>query len=181
MTYRTLSLAPFVFLAACTSNTSSGGNNNNNNNNNTTSFNGVYSATFSGTYQNTSPNNDTGSTTSSATITVTTVSASEIELSWQIAPNPPSGTAIFAMSGSSGALVDAGAPVVSEDAGTIVGGSCFTGTVNGNTQTNCCTNCTVSFSGSTFTQPNSGTYAGRTPQGVAYTGTYSGTWTGTLQ
>jgi hypothetical protein len=103
-----------------------------------------------------------------------------IELSWQVPPNPPSGTAFFLMSGSSGTLTDAGTPELSEDAGgTAVGGSCFTGLVNGNEQTNCCTSCTVSFSGNTLTQPNAGDYTGTTPQGIAYSGTYVGTWMGT--
>ena len=167
-----LKLAPALLLAACSSSTTG--------TSNPTSFAGIYNATFTGTYQNTYPNTESGTATSSATITVTNLSASEVELSWQVPPNPQSGTAIFLMSGATGALVDAGAPVVSEDAGTIVGGSCFTGLINGNTQTNCCTSCTVSFSGNTFTQPNAGTYAG-TIQGIPYTGTYSGTWTGTLQ
>jgi hypothetical protein len=53
--------------------------------------------------------------------------------------------------------------------------------VNGNTQTNCCTDCTVSFSGGTMTQPNTGHYTGVTPAGVPYAGTYTGTWVGTRQ
>ncbi|HSY23625.1 MAG TPA: hypothetical protein VK841_15970, partial [Polyangiaceae bacterium] len=65
--------------------------------------------------------------------------------------------------------------------GTGIGGSCFTGIVNGNTQTNCCTDCTVSFTANGFTQPNSGTYTGTTPEGVAYAGTYTGVWTGTRE
>jgi hypothetical protein len=137
---------------------------------------GVYNATYTGTFQNTSPNTDSGTATSTATITVTNVTASEIELSWQVPPNPPSGTAVFQMSGSTGTLDDTGTGVA--DAGE---NACFTGEVSGNTQTNCCTDCTVSFSGNTFSQPNSGHYTGTTAEGVAYAGTYSGTWTGTRQ
>jgi hypothetical protein len=157
-----------VLLVGCGSSSSSG-----------TGFAGSYNATFTGTYQNTSPNTASGAAPPSpATIAVTNVSATEVELSWQIAPNAPSGTVLFLMSGSSGTLVDAGAPASVGDAGgTAVGGSCFTGVVNGNTQTNCCTSCTISFSGNTLTQPNSGYYTGTTPQGAAYTGT----WTGTRQ
>ncbi len=144
------------------------------------SFAGTYSATFTGTYQNTSPNTASGTVSDTATIVVTNVSASEVELAWQVQGNPPSGTAEFLMSGDNGTLVDAGAPVAS-GAGAIVGGSCFVGTVNGNSQKNCCTSCTVSFDGTTMTQPNAGIYAGVNAQGIAYTGTYAGTWTATRQ
>ena len=167
---------PFLLVTlfgGCTSTTTGGSS--------STPIVGTYAATFTGTYQNTSPNTDTGTTNTTATITVTDVSSSEIELSWQIAPNPPSGTAVFLLTGDTGTLADAGATVLSAEAGTIAGGSCFTGVLNGNTQTNCCTSCTVSFSGNTFTQPNSGTYAGKTSAGIPYTGTYAGTWTGTIQ
>jgi hypothetical protein len=144
-------------------------------------FTGTYTATFTGTYQNTSPNTESGTSSESATITVKNVTPTEIELSWDVAPNPPSGTAVFVMSGSTGILLDAGVVANAADAGVDVSGSCLTGTINGNTQTNCCTACTITFSGNTFTQPNAGNYAGTTPQGVAYRGTYTGTWTGTLQ
>jgi hypothetical protein len=144
-------------------------------------FAGTYNATFTGTYQNTSPNTESGTSSQSATITVKNVTPTEVELSWDVAPSPPSGTAVFVMSGSTGILLDAGVVANAADAGVDVSGSCFTGTIDGNTQTNCCTACTITFSGNTFTQPNAGNYAGTTPQGVAYRGTYSGTWTGTLQ
>jgi hypothetical protein len=144
-------------------------------------FTGTYNATFTGTYQNTSPNTESGTSSSTATITVKSVAPSEIELSWDVPPSPPSGTAVFVMSASSGTLLDAGVVANAADAGVDVSGSCFTGTIDGNTQTNCCTACTISFSGNTFTQPNAGNYAGTTPQGVAYRGTYTGTWSGTLQ
>jgi len=113
-------------------------------------------------------------------ITVTDLSATEIELSWQVAPNPPSGNAVFVISGSTGTLADAGTNAA-DAGGTAVGGSCFTGLVNGNTQTSCCTTCSISFSGDTFSQPNAGYYTGKTPAGIAYQGTYVGTWTGTRQ
>jgi hypothetical protein len=148
-------------------------------------FAGVYNATFTGTYQNTSPNTspntESGTSSDTATITVKNVTPTEIELSWDVAPNPPSGTAVFVMSGSTGVLLDAGVVANASDAGIDVAGSCRTDVINGNTQTNCCTACSISFSGNTFTQPNAGNYAGTTPQGVAYKGTYTGTWTGTLQ
>ncbi len=138
-------------------------------------FAGTYGATFAGTFQNTSPNTESGSSTSSATITVTALPANDVELSWQVPPNPPSGTAVFQMDGANGSLA------AGDASGTGVTGSCFTGLVNGNTQTNCCTVCSIAFSGNTFSQPNAGTYTGTTPAGVNYTGTYSGTWTGTRQ
>jgi hypothetical protein len=143
-------------------------------------FAGRYNATFTGTFQNTSPNDDSGTSTSTAVITVTNVSATEVELSWQVPPNPPSGTAFFQMTGSAGTLLHSDADA-GGTTGTAVTGSCFTGIVNGNTQTNCCTDCTVSFTTNGFTQPNSGTYTGTTPAGVAYTGVYAGTWIGTRQ
>jgi hypothetical protein len=146
------------------------------------SFDGVYTATFTGTYQNTSPDTASGTTMSTATITVTSPTASEVELSWQVPPNPPSGDTIFLLDGAQGTLADTGAAATAQDAGgVIVGGACFTGIVNGNMQTNCCRSCTIAFSGNTFTQPNSGVYSGTNAKGIAYTGTYSGTWTGTIQ
>jgi hypothetical protein len=146
-----------------------------------TSYVGTYAATYTGTYQNTSPNTESGSATATATITVKAVSDSQLELTWQVPPNPPSGTGIFDMTGATGVLPAGTAPVVDLDAGTVVGNTCFVGVINGNAQTNCCTNCTVSFSGNTLTQPNSGVYAGTTTGGITYTGNYTGTWTGTLQ
>ncbi|HEY2518282.1 MAG TPA: hypothetical protein VGI39_45750 [Polyangiaceae bacterium] len=128
-------------------------------------------------YQNASTNGESGTTTSAATITVTNVSASEIELVWQVPPNAPSGSAYFQMTGTTGTLADAGAPASA--GGVASGGSCFQGTVNGNTQTNCCATCTISFDGTSMNQPNAGTYTGVTAVGVPYTGTYSGVWTGT--
>jgi hypothetical protein len=167
-----------LVLAGCSSTTTSGGGGDGG----TTSFAGVYNATFTGTYQNTSPNSESGPSTSAATITVADLSSSEVELSWQVAPNPPSGDAVFLLSGSSGVLADAGTNSPVTDAGGVaVGGSCFTGQVNGNTQTSCCTKCSISFNGNTFSQPNAGYYIGTTPEGIAYKGTYSGTWSGTLQ
>ncbi|HSY24405.1 MAG TPA: hypothetical protein VK841_19895, partial [Polyangiaceae bacterium] len=67
-------------------------------------FAGTYNATYTGTYRNTSPNTDSGSSTSSGTITVTAVSPTEVELSWDIPPSAPSGDVVFEMSGAMGAL-----------------------------------------------------------------------------
>ena len=82
-----------------------------------------------------------------------------------------SGSIVFHYTGSTGTAI----------AATGVGGNCFSGVLNGNTQTNCCQVCTVTFSGTTFSQPNAGTYSGTTSGGVAYAGTYTGTWSGQRQ
>jgi hypothetical protein len=94
----------------------------------------------------------------------------EVGASFQLPPNPPSGAIAFALMGNSGMAV-----------GAATGGKCFVGQVNGNTQSNCCTSCSITFSGNTFVQPNAGTFTGTTAAGAAYSGTYSGTWSGTKQ
>jgi hypothetical protein len=132
---------------------------------------GTYAASWSGTWQNSTPNTQSGTSTDSATITVTDVSGGELKLTWQVPPNPPSGSITFMYTGSSGTA----------ESGTGVGGNCFKGNLNGNLQTNCCDSCTVTFNGGSFSQPNAGHYTGTTGAGVAYTGTYSGVWTGTRQ
>jgi hypothetical protein len=128
---------------------------------------GVYSATYTGSYTATSLSGTAnGTNTATATITVTDLGGGQIKAVWQLGSNPPSGVIDFAMSGEDGMAV--GAPT---------GGECFKGVLdNGNTQTNCCTACSIAFSGSTFTQPNTGTMTGVTPQGESYSGTYSGQW-----
>jgi hypothetical protein len=133
-----------------------------------TDFAGVYSATYSGTYVVTSPPGQPGgNSTSSATMTITDLASNEIQVDWQVPPNPPSGRADFDLTGDTGTT-------------TGTGGMCFTGKLaNGDTQTNCCTMCSITFtSADTFVQPNAGTFTGTTALGVAYSGTYSGTWTG---
>jgi hypothetical protein len=132
---------------------------------------GTYSATYAGTYAVTSPPGQPGGTsTDTGTITITALSADTVQAAWQIPPNPPSGIADFTLSGNHG-TADA------------TGGMCFVGKLaNGDTQTNCCTACTITFTTSTtFVQPNSGTFTGTTAAGVAYAGTYSGQWNGTKQ
>ena len=134
------------------------------------SFAGVYAANFSGTFTNTIPDNATGTYTDTATVTVTDRPNRQIELRWQVGSNPPSGILIFALTGSTGTGVrDADAS-----------SNCITGTLpNGNNQTSCCEQCSITFSGKTFTQQQSGFYSGTTPENVSYTGSYNGTWTGT--
>jgi hypothetical protein len=136
------------------------------------SYAGVYNATYSGTYVVTSPANQPGgSNTDMATITITELSSGQLQAVWQIAPNPPSGTVDFALNGNTGTAV-----------GAETGGMCFTGKLgNGDTQTNCCTACSITFMGTTFVQPNAGNFTGTTAAGTAYAGTYSGQWTGTKQ
>jgi hypothetical protein len=137
----------------------------------TSDFAGVYTATYSGTYVVTSPaGTPGGSNTSSGTITVTNLANGQIGIAFTIPPNPESGVIDFALMGNSGTAT-----------GPATGGSCFAGDVDGNTQSNCCTSCSIVFSGDTLTQPNSGTFTGTTAAGDPYSGTYSGTWTGTKQ
>jgi hypothetical protein len=141
-------------------------------NGSTSDFAGTYNATYSGTYVVNSPaGTPGGSSTSSGTITVTNLPNGQIGITFTIPPNPASGVIDFDLSGSSGMAV-----------GPATGGQCFAGDVNGNTQTNCCSQCSITFSGNgTFTQPNAGTFTGVTPDGATYAGTYSGTWVGTKQ
>jgi hypothetical protein len=137
----------------------------------TPDFAGVYNATYVGTYVVTSPLDIAGgSATSTATMTITDLSSDEIQVDWTIPPNPPSGQADFDLTGNTGT-----------DTGT--GGMCFTGKLgNGDTQTNCCTTCSITFTtAGRFVQPNAGKFTGITAGGVAYAGTYSGTWTGSKQ
>jgi hypothetical protein len=128
---------------------------------------GVYSATYSGSYTATSSlGSQSGTNTATATITVTELGGGKLQAFWQVGSNPPNGTIDFAMSGEDGTAV-----------GVPVGGLCFEGLLdNGNTQTNCCTSCSIAFSGSMFSQPNSGTMLGVTAAGASYTGTYDGQW-----
>jgi hypothetical protein len=131
---------------------------------------GVYNARYAGTYVVTSPAGlPGGSNTDTGTVTITALSADAVHAVWQIPPNPPSGAADFTLNGAQGTAEASG-------------GMCFNGKLtNGDTQTNCCTACSISFSGNTFVQPNAGTFTGTTALGVAYAGTYSGQWTGTKQ
>lgn len=132
---------------------------------------GTYTATYSGTYVVTSPAGvPGGSNTANGVITITDLPGGQVGASFQLPPNPASGAIVFQLTGLSGKAI-----------GAATGGMCFEGQVNGNTQSNCCTSCSIMFSGSTFVQPNSGTFTGTTSAGAAYSGTYSGTWTGTKQ
>ncbi len=132
---------------------------------------GTYSATYSGTYTITSPSGlPAGSNTAAGTIVITDLAGGGVAATFQIPPNPPSGQIDFALAGETG---NATSPAT--------GGMCFVGQINGNTQSNCCTSCSITFNGNTFTQPNSGTFTGTTAAGVAYSGTYSGTWLGTKE
>lgn len=133
---------------------------------------GVYSATYSGTYVVTSPaGQPSGSNMEMATVTITELPSGQLQAAWQIPPNPPSGTIDFTVSGSTGTAK-----------GASTGGMCFTGTLaNGDTQTNCCTACSITFTDTSFVQPNAGTFTGTTATGTAFSGTYSGQWMGTKQ
>jgi hypothetical protein len=155
-----------MFGAGCGGGASSGGGGDPSSSE-TSSMAGVYSATYTGSYTATSAAGTTsGTNTATATITITDLGGGRIQALWQLPPNPPSGTIDFAMTGEDGAAT-----------GIPTGGACFQGVLeNGNTQTNCCTAGSIAFTGTTFTQPNSGTMTGVTAAGVSYTGTYDGTW-----
>jgi hypothetical protein len=136
-------------------------------------FAGTFNGTYSGTYVITTPAGQPGgSNTESATVTTTVLANGELQMTWQLANEPPSGVIDFVLQGDVGMAV-----------GAQTGGMCFMGTLsNGNTQTNCCTTCSLTFSGNdSFTQPNMGTFTGTTAQGDPYSGTYTGAWTGTRQ
>jgi hypothetical protein len=153
----TRALSLLLLLAGCGSHAASG-------------YAGSYAATFSGNWTNTSPNTLSGTYDDSATVTVSDSGPNEVELVWQVGGNPPSGSIVFALSGSSGTAVTGGG----------VGGHCFMGKLsNGNSQTSCCDSCSVAFAGGTFTQNQVGHYMGVTPQGIGYTGNYTGVWSGT--
>jgi hypothetical protein len=167
MVQKILSLFVVVLTASCGGSKSSG--------TGTTpaaAYAGVYSATYSGTYVVTSPPGQSGgSNTDTGTVTITELSSGELQAVWQIPPNPPSGTIDFTVTGNTGTAT-----------GAATGGMCFAGTLsNGATQTNCCTACSITFTGATFVQPNAGTFTGMTATGAAFSGTYSGQWTGTKQ
>jgi hypothetical protein len=133
-------------------------------------FAGVYAATFSGTFTNTDPAAPSERYTDTATVTVTDKPERQVELRWQVGSNSPSGTLVFALTGSTGTVVQ----------NTDASSNCFMGTLtNGNVQINCCEQCSITFSGKTFTQQQSGFYSGTTPQNVYYVGNYTGTWTST--
>jgi hypothetical protein len=129
------------------------------------SMTGVYAATYSGTYTvNSALGSQSGSNTATATIAVTDLGNGQIKAVWQLGSNT-SGSIDFAMMGEDGTAT-----------GVPTGGSCFQGLIDGDNQTNCCTACSIAFSGTDFTQPNSGTMSGVSADGVPFTGTYSGQW-----
>jgi hypothetical protein len=134
-------------------------------------FAGVYAATYSGTYAVTTPaGGPSGANTATATITITNLASGDVGASFQLPGNPASGAIAFTMNGDTGMAQ-----------GAATGDMCFVGQVNGNTQSNCCSSCSITFDGTMVTQPNSGTFSGVTSTGAAYSGTYTGTWTGTKQ
>jgi hypothetical protein len=130
---------------------------------------GVYTASYTGTFNNTTPFPQSGSNTENGLITVSDEPNNQVKLTWQVGTNPASGVIVFNLNGSTGTMV----------AGTGTTGTCFNGKIsNGNTQTSCCKTCTVSFNGKMLIQTQQGDYTGVTPQNIAYSGNYSGTWTG---
>jgi hypothetical protein len=95
--------------------------------------------------------------------------ANDVTMSWQVGTNAPSGSILFAVSGNLATATGIG-----------VGGECWTGRLtNGNEQTTCAIAANAKVAGDTLTQDQSGTISGTTPDHVAYTGTYKGTWVGT--
>jgi hypothetical protein len=93
----------------------------------------------------------------------------DITMAWQVGANAPNGTITFAVQGTSATATALG-----------TGGTCWSGTLtNGNQQTTCATSATAMLVGDQLSQRQTGTIAGVTAEGVAYTGTYEGIWTGT--
>jgi len=133
-------------------------------------FAGQYPATWSSTATITSPEGiPPQSYTDTAVITVTALDDSDIAMAWQVGANAPSGTIDFAVQGTSASASALG-----------TGGTCWTGTLtNGSQQTTCATSASAELVGDQLSQRQTGTVTGVTPEGVAYTGTYQGIWTGT--
>ncbi len=131
---------------------------------------GVYAASWASTATFTSPpNTPPASYTDTGTITVTDQGNSQIQMSWQVNNNTPSGTIIFATSGNAATVAS----------GTGIGGSCWMGRLaNGAMQTTCCDTCTATLSADTLVQAQAGHFSG-TLNGVPYSGNYTGTWMGT--
>lgn len=133
-----------------------------------TGWSGTYDAAYTGT--GTVGGAGPVSYTDTGVINVTDQPDGQILMAWQVGGNAPSGTILFRVDGASAATAGSG---VGTD------GSCFSGTLaNGNLQTTCCEVCSATLNGVTLTQAQQGRFNGTTPQGVAYSGTYSGTWTG---
>jgi hypothetical protein len=126
---------------------------------------GYYEASYTGTYDNTMPFPMAGTNSETGHITVSDEPGNMVKLTWEIGTNPASGIIVFTLTGSSGPGIT---------------GTCATGKLsNGNTQTTCCKTCSVTFNGKMLVQNQQGDYTGVTPQSIAYSGTYSGTWTAT--
>lgn len=136
----------------------------------TADFIGQYQSTWSATAYVTSPAGVPPQPyTDTAMITVTATDDADISMAWQVGSNAPSGTITFAVQGDSATATGIG-----------TGGTCWTGVLtNGNQQTTCATTATAEIVGDQLSQRQTGTITGTTPDGVAYTGTYEGIWTGT--
>lgn len=133
------------------------------------SFEGKFQATWSATAIIDTPAGVPNQTYGDTGIITVAGDANDVTMSWQVGSNAPSGSILFAVSGDSATATGIG-----------VGGECWSGHLtNGNEQTTCATAASAKVSGDTLTQGQSGTISGTTPDGVAYTGTYQGTWVGT--
>ena len=133
------------------------------------SFEGKFQATFSATAVIDTPAGVPDQAYSDTGVITVAGDANDVTMSWEVGTNAPSGSILFAVSGNSATATGIG-----------VGGECWSGHLtNGNEQTTCATLASAKVSGDTLTQEQSGTISGTTPDGVAYTGTYKGTWVGT--
>ena len=132
-------------------------------------FDGKFQATWSATATIDTPAGVPDQAYSDTGIITVAGDAKDVMMSWQVGTNAPSGSILFAVSGDSATATGIG-----------VGGECWSGHLtNGNDQTTCATAASAKVSGDTLTQEQSGTISGTTPDHVAYTGTYQGTWVGT--
>ena len=107
--------------------------------------------------------------TDTAVIDVTAFGDRDVEMKWQVGANAPSGTITFEVNGDSAIATGIG-----------TGGTCWMGRLtNGALQTTCATSADAEIQGDELVQHQTGTISGVTPDNVAYTGTYEGTWRGT--
>lgn len=133
------------------------------------SFEGKFQATWSATAVIDTPAGVPNQAYSDTGIITVAGDTNDVTMSWQVGTNATSGSILFAVSGDSATATGIG-----------VGGECWNGHLtNGNEQITCATAASAKISGDTLTQEQSGTISGTTPDGVAYTGTYKGTWVGT--
>ena len=130
-------------------------------------FEGTFQATWSGTALVSGESIPSDPLT--GTITVTASGDAGVRMDWGVDGSQPAGSITFAVQGSAATAT-----------GIATGGVCWMGVLpNGSHQTTCAMTATAQIDGTTLTQHQTGTIDGVTPENVAYSGTYDGTWVGT--